>query len=121
MPTYSYRCDPCNFEFERVQRMTEDAIRECPQCHKDTVRRQISQGNFILKGGGWYSDLYASGSNRKTEAAASSTSTTDGSATASAASTAATAGATGAAASAPVSVPAAGGTGSGSSAPPTAA
>ena len=34
---------------------------ECPSCRKSTARRQISRGTgFILKGGGWYADLYSS-------------------------------------------------------------
>ena len=65
MPTYSYRCNACGFEFDRVQRMTEDAIKECPECHKDQATRQISGGNFILKGSGWYADLYSGSSNKK--------------------------------------------------------
>jgi hypothetical protein len=33
----------------------------CPACARTEAHRLISRGtNFILKGGGWYSDLYAS-------------------------------------------------------------
>jgi putative FmdB family regulatory protein len=62
MPTYSYRCDACQTEFDKEQRISEDPIRKCPKCGKLKVRRMISSGNFILKGGGWYSDGYGSGS-----------------------------------------------------------
>lgn len=65
MPTYEYRCASCGHEFERVQRMSEDPINECPQCHQATAKRMISQGNFILKGSGWYADLYSGSSNKK--------------------------------------------------------
>ena len=61
MPTYSYRCDACQSEFDKEQRISEDPIRRCPSCGKLKVRRMISSGNFILKGGGWYSDGYGSG------------------------------------------------------------
>lgn len=78
MPTYSYRCEECHHEFERVQRISEDPIRECPACHQPRVRRQITSGNFILKGGGWYSDLYAGKSNKKPD---KTTTTSNGSST----------------------------------------
>src|SRR6478672_11886171 len=61
MPTYSYRCEACENEFEKEQRISEDPIRKCPSCGKLKARRMITSGNFILKGGGWYSDGYGSG------------------------------------------------------------
>lgn len=61
MPTYNYACDACGHNFEREQRISEDAIKKCPKCGKSKARRMISAGNFILKGGGWYSDGYGSG------------------------------------------------------------
>jgi len=60
MPTYTYRCDACGKGFEREQRISEDPIKKCPSCGKPKARRMISGGNFILKGGGWYSDGYGS-------------------------------------------------------------
>lgn len=61
MPIYEYRCDKCEREFEVEQRITEDPLRSCPNCRSRKVRRLISQTSFVLKGGGWYSDLYSSG------------------------------------------------------------
>jgi putative FmdB family regulatory protein len=72
MPTYNYRCAACGAEFERVQRMSEDPIKECLKCGKQEASRQITQGNFILKGGGWYGDLYSGNSNKKGGSSASS-------------------------------------------------
>lgn len=61
MPTYEYACRGCGHAWETVQRISEDPLRECPSCKKQTAERQISAGaGFILKGGGWYSDLYSS-------------------------------------------------------------
>src|SRR5262245_16117276 len=62
MPTYSYRCDACDSEWEQEQRISEAAVRKCPKCGKLKARRMITNGNFILKGGGWYSDGYGAGS-----------------------------------------------------------
>ena len=58
MPTYEYACDACGFEFEREQRITENPIKTCPRCSERQARRLISATSFVLKGGGWYSDLY---------------------------------------------------------------
>jgi putative FmdB family regulatory protein len=60
MPTYEYVCSACKNEWEVEQSMKDNALTECPRCKDQTARRQISRGTgFILKGGGWYSDLYA--------------------------------------------------------------
>ena len=60
MPTYEYQCQKCGFEFEREQRITEDAIKTCPKCKSRQAKRLLSAPNFILKGGGWYADGYGS-------------------------------------------------------------
>ena len=60
MPTYSYICDACGQEFEREQRISEAPVKKCPNCAKNKARRMIINGNFILKGSGWYSDGYSS-------------------------------------------------------------
>jgi len=72
MPTYTYHCDACNSEFEKEQRIVEPPIKKCVKCGKSKARRLITGANFILKGGGWYSDGYGSSK-------ASNASSTDGS------------------------------------------
>jgi len=64
MPTYSYACDACGHEFDREQRITEKPVKKCPSCGKLKARRMIGGGGFILKGGGWESDLYSGPSNK---------------------------------------------------------
>lgn len=72
MPTYSYACDACGNQFEKEQRITEDPIKKCPKCGKNKARRMIAgSAGFILKGGGWYADLYSS---RRPESAKSESS-----------------------------------------------
>jgi len=60
MPTYEDVCKSCGHGWEAQQRISESPLTECPKCHQATAQRQISGGNFILKGGGWYADLYSS-------------------------------------------------------------
>jgi putative FmdB family regulatory protein len=69
MPTYEYACGACGHQWEQVQRIVEAPIEVCPKCAQSAAHRLISGGtNFILKGGGWYSDLYSSSkSSAKTE------------------------------------------------------
>jgi putative FmdB family regulatory protein len=60
MPTYEYACDACGHEFEREQRISDKPVKKCPSCKRMKARRMIGGGSFILKGGGWYADGYAS-------------------------------------------------------------
>lgn len=76
MPTYSYVCDACGGSFELEQRIIEDPIKKCTLCGKPQARRQIVSGNFILKGGGWYSDGYG---NKKSTSTSSESSKSEAS------------------------------------------
>ena len=71
MPTYEYVCKSCGNAWEASQRISESPLTECPKCHEQTAQRLISGGNFILKGGGWYSDLYSSTSNKSSSSSSS--------------------------------------------------
>lgn len=53
MPTYDYKCENCG-TFEKVQKITEDALTECPECGA-SVHRLISKNiGIVLKGSGFY-------------------------------------------------------------------
>src|SRR6187431_2670885 len=59
--TYEYLCTACGHAWEAEQSISAAALKTCPNCQKETAKRQVSGGaGFILKGGGWYSDLYSS-------------------------------------------------------------
>jgi len=59
MPIYEYACQECGYNFEKLQRISEDPVRDCPSCEsKGTVKKLVSQTSFVLKGGGWYADHY---------------------------------------------------------------
>ena len=76
MPTYEYVCTECQNQWEEIQKISEPPLEVCPKCSKATAKRQISGGNFILKGGGWYADLYSSSPKGKSESSSTSTSST---------------------------------------------
>jgi putative FmdB family regulatory protein len=68
VPIYEYVCEDCGRLTEVMQRMTDPAPAACPECGAAKLARIVSRTSFQLKGGGWYSDLYAS-PKKKTEAA----------------------------------------------------
>jgi putative FmdB family regulatory protein len=66
MPTYEYKCEACGAEFEKFQSITAPAIRKCPICGKNRVKRLIGTGaGLIFKGGGFYETDYRSESYKK--------------------------------------------------------
>jgi putative FmdB family regulatory protein len=67
MPIYEYACEKCEHQFEVEQRITEDPVKTCPACRSRKVKRLISRTSFVLKGSGWYSDLYSSNDAKKPE------------------------------------------------------
>lgn len=59
MPTYDYRCDGCGHEMAVFQGITEDALKKCPKCREDKLRRLIGSGaGIIFKGSGFYETDY---------------------------------------------------------------
>ncbi len=54
MPIYEYRCDACGHELEKIQRMSDTPLTDCPDCGESELRRLVSAAGFRLKGGGWY-------------------------------------------------------------------
>ena len=59
MPIYEYECQSCGRSFEYMQSISEPPKTTCEACG-GALKKQISAAGFILKGGGWYKDLYAS-------------------------------------------------------------
>ena len=61
MPTYDYRCNACNHEFELFQSMSEGVKKKCPECGKLKLERLIGTGSaLIFKGSGFYETDYRS-------------------------------------------------------------
>jgi len=55
MPTYEYKCKKCGNAFEKFQSITADPINKCKSCDGEVYRLISKNGNFILKGNGYYS------------------------------------------------------------------
>ena len=55
MPRYDYHCTECDHTLEVRQKITEDALRECPACGRATLQRGPGGGaGLIFKGSGFY-------------------------------------------------------------------
>jgi len=61
MPVYEYECPACEKVYEVHQGMNDAPLTSCSVCGGE-VKKIMSMSSFHLKGGGWYSDGYASGS-----------------------------------------------------------
>jgi putative FmdB family regulatory protein len=57
MPFYEYVCETCEHEFEAFQKISDEAIRECPECGR-TVRKKIFAPVVQFKGAGFYETEY---------------------------------------------------------------
>lgn len=54
MPIYSYKCNICNHQLDKLQKISDAPLRECPQCKEEALTKQITSSSFQLKGTGWY-------------------------------------------------------------------
>lgn len=53
--TYEYQCKSCNHRWETEQKITEEPMKNCPECKKETALRLVSGGTAVIyKGAGWY-------------------------------------------------------------------
>lgn len=61
MPIYEYRCTSCGAELEKLQKISDPPLVECPECGKDALTKLISASSFRLKGSGWYETDFKTG------------------------------------------------------------
>lgn len=62
MPIYEFKC-PQGTVTEKFVPVGTSEIR-CPKCNRK-AKRMLSRCTFVLKGGGWYADGYASRKDKK--------------------------------------------------------
>lgn len=65
MPIYEYQCKACGHEFESLQRISDEPLKDCPKCSAPELQKLISAAGFRLKGGGWYETDFKSGDKKK--------------------------------------------------------
>ena len=54
MPTYEYLCTECGTNHDIVQSMADPTLTACPDCGKETLRKQFSGVGVMFKGSGFY-------------------------------------------------------------------
>ncbi|MBX9424693.1 MULTISPECIES: FmdB family zinc ribbon protein [Streptomyces] len=72
MPTYQYQCTECGEGLEAVQKFTDDALTECPQC-KGRLKKVFSAVGIVFKGSGFYRNDSRGSSSSSSPAASKST------------------------------------------------
>ena len=64
MPIYEYRCQGCGAELEKLQKISDPPLSECPECGRETLQKLVSASSFRLKGGGWYESDFKTGNKK---------------------------------------------------------
>ncbi|MDH6518459.1 putative FmdB family regulatory protein [Streptomyces sp. SAI-208] len=79
MPTYQYQCTECGEGLEAVQKFTDDALTECPNC-QGRLKKVFSAVGIVFKGSGFYrNDSRGSSSSSSPASSKASTSTSSSS------------------------------------------
>lgn len=61
MPIYEYRCQSCGAELEKLQKISDPVLTDCPECGRESLVKLVSASSFRLKGGGWYESDFKTG------------------------------------------------------------
>jgi len=69
MPLYEYECFLCNHRFERIRKVANASLMECPECG-GSVRRLLGVPALQFKGSGWYVTDYGKGNSGRSTALA---------------------------------------------------
>ncbi|MER6220909.1 FmdB family zinc ribbon protein [Streptomyces sp. 900105755] len=77
MPTYQYQCTECGEGLEAVQKFTDDALTECPNCG-GRLKKVFSAVGIVFKGSGFYRNDSRGSSSSSSPASKSSGSTSAG-------------------------------------------
>ena len=65
MPIYEYECKVCGHRLEKLQKISDQPLTDCPACEEPGLRKLVSAVAFRLKGGGWYETDFKDEKSRK--------------------------------------------------------
>lgn len=77
MPIYEYKCDKCDHRLEKLQKISDEPAKTCPECGKDSLRKLVSAAAFKLKGTGWYETDFKDKKSKKDEKTSASSKKTE--------------------------------------------
>ncbi|MEZ0065193.1 putative FmdB family regulatory protein [Streptacidiphilus sp. MAP12-20] len=87
MPTYQYQCTQCGSGLEAVQKFSDAALTECPECG-GKLRKIFSAVGVVFKGSGFYrTDSRSSSSSSVSSSSASAPAASSGSSSSTSSST----------------------------------
>ena len=64
MPIYEYQCKSCGHALEKLQKMSDDPLKDCPECGEPALVKKVSAAGFRLSGSGWYETDFKTGSKK---------------------------------------------------------
>ena len=65
MPIYEYECKVCGHKLEKLQKISDKPLKDCPACEEPGLCKLVSAVAFRLKGGGWYETDFKDEKSRK--------------------------------------------------------
>jgi len=67
MPIYEYECAACGHTLEKLQKLSEPPLSQCPECSTESLQKLVSAAGFRLKGGGWYETDFKTGNKKNVD------------------------------------------------------
>ena len=64
MPIYEYQCGSCSHQMDKLQKISDAPLTDCPECSEPELKKMISATGFRLKGAGWYETDFKSSGNK---------------------------------------------------------
>lgn len=74
MPIYEYKCKACEHKFDKLQKISDDPLKICPECSAAELVKLVSAAGFRLKGTGWYETDFKNPSKKSNDTTKSSSS-----------------------------------------------
>jgi len=54
MPIYVYQCNACGERMDKLQKISDPVLVDCPLCGQPALQKMVTAAGFRLKGSGWY-------------------------------------------------------------------
>lgn len=77
MPIYEYQCQNCGNQLEALQKISDEALLDCPDCDEPALKKKVSAAAFRLKGGGWYETDFKTGDKKNLHGGSEKSSSSD--------------------------------------------
>lgn len=79
MPIYLYRCQQCNLEIEKLQKVSDPQLTDCPTCAAATLKKVLAPVGIIFKGTGFHKNDYSGSGSKSSGSSSASSSSSDSS------------------------------------------